>query len=236
MKTTIALIGDYRKEVVAHGAIPHALELANAALNTKVTWAWVETSTLSDNIAAMLEKYSAIWVTPGSPYANMEGVIQAIRFSRESNRPLLGTCGGFQHALIEYARNVCGIQHSDHAESNPTGDTLIITRLTCSLVGTTGQISFRPGSHLNTIFKGQPTTEKYSCNYGLNPKWKDQLETKGLDFTGVDSNGEIRAFELTCHPFFIGTLFQPERSALEEKQHPLIQAFITSVLKYSQKK
>lgn len=232
MKTTIALIGDYRQEVVAHKAIPHALELANTVLNTKVTWSWVETPALSGNIPSILEKYAAIWVTPGSPYVNMEGVIQAIRFARESNRPFLGTCGGFQHALIEYARNVCGIQHADHAESNPAGNTLIITRLVCSLAGTTGQISFRPGSHLHTIFKGQTTAEKYSCNYGLNSKWRTHLETKGLAFTGLDINSEVRAFELTNHPFFIGTLFQPERSALEEQHHPLIQAFVSSTLNF----
>ncbi len=139
MKKTIALIGDYSEKVIAHTAIPYALELANASLGSNVSWSWIETITLS-NISDNLAKYAAVWVTPGSPYTNMEGVLNAIRYVRETNRPFLGTCGGFQHALIEYARNVCGIYDSDHAETNPEANSLIVTPLACSLVGTSGQI------------------------------------------------------------------------------------------------
>lgn len=160
----------------------------------------------------------------------MNGALTAIQFARENNRPFLGTCGGFQHALIEYARNVCKLVAADHAESNPGCRTLIVTPLSCSLVGKTGQISFTPGSQLHEIFKGKDTTEAYHCNYGLNPEWKDQFEQAGIHFTGFDSENQVRAFELPSHPFFIGTLFQPERSVLNKQQHPLITAFIEKIL------
>ena len=222
---SIALIGDYNKDIVAHTAIPRALEYASSTLNIKITWSWIETKTI-DNGAKNLSEFSAIWVVPGSPYINIDGALAAIRFARETGRPFLGTCGGFQHALIEYARNVCGLTDADHAESSPDKNTLIVTPLSCSLVGKTGHISFIPGSQLHRIFKAQGTTEAYHCNYGLNPEWKIQLEAAGMNFTGFDNEGQVRAFELPTHPFFIGTLFQPERSALRGEQHPLIKAFI----------
>lgn len=225
MSTSIALVGDYNEHVVAHTAIPRALEYASSALNISITWSWVETKII-ENDAKNLTEFAAIWVIPGSPYVNIDGALTAIRFARETKRPFLGTCGGFQHALIEYARNVCGISDANHAESNPESDTLIVTPLLCSLVGTIGHISFTEGSQLNSIFRGHETNEAYHCNYGLNPEWKNRIEEAGIHFTGFDAEGQIRAFELPTHPFFIGTLFQPERSALVGEQHPLITAFI----------
>jgi CTP synthase (UTP-ammonia lyase) len=156
----------------------------------------------------------------------MDGALLAIQFAREYKKPFLGTCGGFQHAIIEYARNVCDSPHANHAETSPNNDTLVVTPLICSLVGETGLISFTAGSFLNTVFQGQSTTEEYHCNYGLNNEWKNRLESTGLCFSGFDYNKEVRAFELPSHPFFLGALFQPERTALKNITHPLITAFV----------
>jgi len=227
----IALVGDYNKDIVAHLAIPSALQLASESLDLDITWSWVDTSKINSDNLSCLSEFSAIWVVPGSPYLNMEGALCAIRFARETRRPFLGTCGGFQHALIEYARNVCGISVAEHAETNPESAELIVVPLLCSLVEKTGQISFTAGSHLHSIFKGELGIEGYYCNYGLNPLWKDRLEASGLSFTGFDNIGDIRAFELPTHPFFIGTLFQPERSALYHQKHPLIQAFVAAAIR-----
>jgi len=84
---------------------------------------------------------------------------------------------------------------------------------------------------LHSIFKGQEKNEGYHCNYGLNTEWKTHLEKAGIHFTGFDIEGQVRVFELDTHPFFIGTLFQPERSALRDQQHPLIKAFVEATLK-----
>jgi CTP synthase (UTP-ammonia lyase) len=228
----IALIGDYNEHVVAHGAIPLALELVRKSSHANINWSWLETETLDQDCSGALAEFSAIWVVPGSPYKNMEGVLSAIRFARETGRPFLGTCGGFQHALIEYARNVCDIPIADHAETNPEGEALVVTPLTCSLVEKTDQIFFKPGSYLYSIFNERPTMGNYRCQYGLNAVWKTRLESAGLCFSGYDSSGEVRAFELPVHPFFIGVLFQPERSALQNVSHPLIEAFVKNILIY----
>jgi CTP synthase (UTP-ammonia lyase) len=159
----------------------------------------------------------------------MEGALAAIQFARESGRPFLGTCGGFQHALVEFARNVLGIDGADHAETNPAASALVVTTLACSLVGAQGDIAFTPGSQLHAIFGGQNSQEGYHCNYGPNPDYRTRFEAGGLRFTGVDAENQIRALELRGHSFFIGTLFQPERSALTGRRHPLIEAFVLIV-------
>jgi CTP synthase (UTP-ammonia lyase) len=226
MTISIALVGDYNDKITAHTAIPHALKLASSALDSSVTWKWVSTTDIL-NPAIDLSEFSGIWVVPGSPYANMNAVLEAIKFVRETKRPFLGTCGGCQHALIEYARNACNIYEADHAETNPKGKALIVTPLSCSLVEKEDQVVFAPDSRLSKILGEGPIYEGYRCNYGLNPKWRSQLETAGLRFTGFNTYGNTCAFELPNHPFFIGTLFQPERSALKNEQyHPLILAFL----------
>src|SRR5688572_1797490 len=101
----IALIGDYSPDVPAHHAIPIALDLARAELSASIDWEWVATRQLSD-APRDLAGFSALWLVPGSPYENTDGALAAVRLARESKHPFLGTCGGFQHALIEFARNV----------------------------------------------------------------------------------------------------------------------------------
>ena len=111
-----------------------------------------------------------MWVVPASPYENMAGTLDAIRFARETKRPLLGTCGGFQHVLIEFARHVAGFATADHAETNPTADTLVVAPLACSLVEKTGAIRFAPGSLIHAAYGRSTAQEGYHCNYGLNPR------------------------------------------------------------------
>jgi CTP synthase len=124
MPLNIALVGDYSPAVTAHCAIPRALELACGAISAEVRWQWIATRDLRD-APRDLVGFTAVWVVPGSPYDHTAGALAAIRFARETRRPFLGTCGGFQHALIEFARNVAGLTTADHAETNPVGDTLL---------------------------------------------------------------------------------------------------------------
>ena len=230
----IALIGDYSADVPAHQAIPLALERANRDTGRAVTWQWFATRDLRDP-PNDLNGCSGVWAVPGSPYANMPGVLSAIRWARETRRPFLGTCGGFQHALIEFARNVLGITHADHAETHPDGTDLVITRLTCSLVEQTGQLSFAPGSRLRGMYGTAAATEGYRCNYGPDLSFRDRFETAGFRFTAFDESSEPRAAELasSMHPFFIGTLFQPERAALRGETPPLARAFVQAVSEFS---
>lgn len=221
----MALVGDYSESVLAHRAIPRALELACAATQAKVEWRWIHSSELV-HVPQILKDFSAVWVVPASPYANMTGVLEAIRWARENQKPFLGTCGGFQHALIEFARNVAGLADADHAETNPGASKLLVSPLACSLVEETGTVHFTPGSRIRAAYGTEDSVEGYHCRFGLNPVYRMELERAGLHFTAFDDPGEARAMELPAHPFFVATLFQPERTALRGIAPPLVSAFV----------
>lgn len=226
--TRLALVGDYSPDVLAHQAIPCALQLAGAKVGGEVSWQWIPTADLRD-AARDLADCAAVWLVPASPYVSMAGALAAIRWARESQRPFLGTCGGFQHALLEFARHVAGLTAADHAESNAHAETLVVTKLSCPLVEKTGAIHITPGSRLREAYDVDRATEGYHCNYGFNAEHRARLENAGLSFSAFDDAGEVRAFELPSHPFFVGTLFQPERSALRSEVHPLICAFVRAI-------
>ncbi|MDC6726112.1 glutamine amidotransferase-related protein, partial [Leclercia adecarboxylata] len=97
----LALHGDYNPDVTAHQAIPMALQQAADALGLSVHVQWLATDTLTSTSA--LSDFDGFWCVPGSPYRDVDGALRAIRFAREQGRPFLGTCGGFQHAVLEYA-------------------------------------------------------------------------------------------------------------------------------------
>jgi CTP synthase (UTP-ammonia lyase) len=222
----IALIGDYDPVVVAHRAIPAALKLVSATVGRAVEATWVATAVVRPEVSSSLADFAGLWCVPGSPYVDMDGAMAAIRYARESGRPFLGTCGGFQHALIEYTRNVLGLTDADHAETCPEAAMPVVSRLSCSLVERPGPLIFPSGSRLRAIYGVSEAEELYHCNYGLNPGYEPLVFARGdLRVAGRDPAGEVRAVELAGHPFFTATLFQPERAALRGIAHPLITAF-----------
>ena len=224
----IALIGDHNPEVTAHVAIPKALEIAAQRSGHPVEWAWIHTTDLTGRAADALADFEAVWCVPASPYASMEGALDSIRHARESGLPFLGTCGGYQHAILEFARTVLGHAEADNAEVNPDAEMPLINALVCALVEQSGEILFTEGSRIADIHGGTRVTEKYHCSYGLAPQYAGLFDGSALKITGADAEGDPRAFELQGHPFFIGTAYQPERSALVGEPHPLIDAFVAA--------
>lgn len=226
----IGLIGDHDPAIYAHQMIPRALALAGAAAGCDVACDWLATERLADPATreAHLAGYAGLWCVPGSPYASMAGALGAIRHARERGTPFLGTCGGFQHAVIEYARDVLGLAGAEHAETNPEAAEQVIAPLACALVEQRGAVRFAPGSRVAAIYAAAEAVEGYHCSYGLNPAYADRFTTGALRITGADEQGDARVVELAGHPFFIATLFQPERSAAAGTAHPLITAFVVA--------
>jgi len=226
----IALIGDYNPSVTAHAAIPPALHLAAQALQVAVEPVWIATTELADAEAIRaLRGYQGIWCVPASPYANTEGAISAISLARTEGVPFLGTCGGFQHALMEYFRNVLGATGAAHAELDPHAEHPLISRLSCSLVEVRGTIRLAPESLARKLYGAESVEEAYRCNYGLNPEFASLLRQRDdLRIEGTDQAGDIRIIRLPRHPFFMATLFQPERSSLKGLVHPLIRGFVAA--------
>jgi CTP synthase (UTP-ammonia lyase) len=223
---SIALIGDFDPAVTAHRAIPEVLRLSARRLGVAVRSDWVHTTAVGAT-AQSLKDHAAVWCVPASPYVDAHGALEAIRYARESSRPFLGTCGGFQHAVLEYTRNVLGYADADHAETAPTTVMPVIAPLTCSLVEKSGSIQLTEGSRLRAIYGAAEASEEYHCSYGFNRAYERLLcHADGLRVAARDSAGEVRAVELVGHPFFIATLFQPERSGLRGVDHPIVTAFV----------
>jgi CTP synthase (UTP-ammonia lyase) len=226
----IALIGDYKPTVLAHQAIPLALERAGREAGGTTAWTWIDTASIGSDIDRQLAGYAGVWCVPASPYANAAGAIAAIRYAREQRRPFLGTCGGFQHAMLEYAEACWGLAHAAHAETEPAAAEPVIVPLSCGLVEVTDVVTFAPGSRLRAMYGCDEAVEGYHCRYGLSPQYVSRLADGPLRVSARDKAGEIRAIELEQHPFFFATLYQPERSALAGHSHPLITAFAAATM------
>jgi CTP synthase (UTP-ammonia lyase) len=229
----VGLIGDYNETVVAHQAIPAALELAGAAVGVEVEFQWMHTSKLGRSFNRDVSECDGLWCVPASPYADANAALRAIRFAREANRPFLGTCAGFQHALLEYAAAEWGVRAPAHAETDPQASDPVIALLECALVEESGAIRFAAESRIARAYGESRVVEGYHCRYGLNPKFAERLETGPLRASGWDDAGEVRSIELDRHPFFVATLFQPERAALERRVPPIVRAFVEAVLEES---
>ncbi|MHC8319191.1 CTP synthase C-terminal region-related (seleno)protein [Pseudomonas sp. GB2N2] len=216
----IALIGDYDPNVTAHQAIPVALGMVAEHTGLDVQLLWLATDQIDANTP--LAAFDGFWCVPASPYRKEDGALRAIRFAREQQRPFLGTCGGFQHAVLEYARNVLGWTDAEHGETSPEAARALLTPLTCSLVEAVDSIHLVEGSLIAKAYENAEIREGYRCRYGVNPEFEPTLLSHDLWAVGHDSAGDLRAVELRGHPFFVATLFQPERSALKGILPPLV--------------
>lgn len=220
----VALVGDRDEAITAHRAIPWALSLASGAAGLEVQSTWLHTDTLLDGRA--VDGCDAVWCVPGSPYRRMAGALAAIRQAREQGIPFLGTCGGFQHAVIEYARHALGWADADHQETAPDAARAVIHHLACELVEAHEALTPVPGTRLARAYADRPFTEGYRCRFGLNPAFVQALTAGPLKAAALGPEGDVRAVELDGHPFFVGTLFQPERAALEGRVPPLVLALL----------
>jgi CTP synthase (UTP-ammonia lyase) len=227
MKTSVTIVADFdsgsRSHAATHEAITHSAEALG--LDVKPRWIGTEEVARPDGLKRLAES-RGFWIGPGSPYQSMEGALSGIRMARERGIPLLGTCGGFQHIILEHARNVLGLADADHEETSPQASRLVISRLACSLVGRTMSITFVSGSLLARIY-GQPQAEEeYLCNFGVSPDFVATLQSSELKAVASDAEGAVRAVELPRHPFFVGTLFLPQHRSTESVPHPLVSAFL----------
>jgi CTP synthase (UTP-ammonia lyase) len=225
----IALIGDYDPQVTAHQAIPLALGMAAEHAGLDVQFQWLATDRIDNDTP--LADFDGFWCVPASPYRNEAGALRAIRFAREQQRPFLGTCGGFQHAVLEYARNVLGWGDAEHGETSPDATRALLTPLTCSLVEAVDSIHLVEGSLIAKAYENSEIREGYRCRYGVNPEFERALLSEQLCAVGHDSSGDLRAVELRGHPFFVATLFQPERAALKGLLPPLVSALIEACVR-----
>jgi CTP synthase (UTP-ammonia lyase) len=229
----VALVGDHSPNVVSHTRVPLLLDALASRERLVLDAYWIPSRDAEAEDA--VRGFDAVWVVPGSPYRSEAGVLSAIRTAREEGIPFLGTCGGFQHALLEFARNACGLTHVAHAENDPDADDLLLEPLACSLEGHEDTVLLEPGSLAHSLIGAERTVERYSCRYGLSRHF-DTLVAHGLRFSGRDAAGQVRMAELPGHPFFLASLFQPELYGDGSRPHPMVRGLARAAAEHASRR
>ena len=245
----IGILGDFNPELPSHHATNDALQHAAHKLKLNVESSWIPTQSLTTpNSEKNLETFDGLLAAPGSPYKSFDGMLRGIEFARRRDWPFLGTCGGFQYALIEFARNVLGITDADSAENNSGSKNIVIYPVACAvphrkdaapkLSGKVPEIRLRPGSYLQSFYgkDKEIVTEEFFCNFEVNPDYEWATMEAGFPVVARGAQGEIRAIESPTHRFFTATLFQPQLSSTEKNPHPVILAFVQAAADWSRKK
>ena len=222
---TIGVMGERDAQFPPHRALDEALRHSAVELSVAVEPVWVPTGRISEDAEAALAGYCGLWAAPGS-LESIEGALAGIRFAREKRIPMFGTCGGFQHAVLEFARNALGFADAAHQAYEPSAARLFLTALACSIKGRAMPVRILPGSRAHAAYGRDDATEEYYCSHGINPQYEAVLQRQGLRVTGRDDTGEPRILEIDAHPFYVATLFVPQTRSAPDRPHPLISAFV----------
>ncbi len=239
---TVAVVGKYIALRDAYKSIYEALSHGGIANHVKVQIRPIEAEELDRAPASELfEGVNAILVPGGFGDRGVPGKIKAIRYARESGTPFLGICLGMQCAVIEFARNVCGMTDADSAEFNQTTAHPVIalmeTQKTVTAKGGTMRLGaypciVKPGSRAAEAYgRASEISERHRHRYEFNTKYSAELCSGGLEITGTSPNGAlVEMIELPEHPWFVACQFHPEFKSTPMNAHPLFRAFIKAAM------
>ncbi len=220
--TDVVLLGDRDTAFVTH----RALDALVAQVADQATLRWVGTATADPDELAEVD---GVWAVPGTPYADASTVLETLRRRRVDGRPTLGTCGGFQHMVLGFARDVAGLSAAGHAETDPETPEPVVSGLACSLVGEVRRVTPVSGTQVARICGDAPFDGFHFCSYGVDPRYHHVLEDAGLVLSAHAPDAGVEAVELPGHPFWIGTLFQPQMAALDGgAAHPHVEAVLAA--------
>jgi CTP synthase len=251
-EVNIAVVGKYTGLKDAYKSLIEALHHGGIANQVKVNLEWIESEVFeSEDPAPFLEGIHGIMVPGGFGQRGAEGKIRAARFARERKVPYFGICFGMQMAVIEAARSLAGIQDASSTEFGPTsepvvglmtewlrGNELEKRNASGDLGGTMRlgayQAALKSGSKVAEIYGGTEISERHRHRYEVNMSYRDQLEAKGLRFSGVSPDGILpEIVEYEDHPWFIGVQYHPELKSRPFEPHPLFKSFIHAAVEQS---
>ncbi|WP_299332224.1 CTP synthase [Haloplanus sp.] len=233
----IALVGKYAFED-AYMSIHEALKHAGIHRNVDVNALWVDADEMRDHHTERLREADAVVVPGGFGSRGSEGKVEAIRHARENDVPFLGLCLGFQMAVVEYARNVLGLEGAHSAEIDEETPYPVIDLLpeqydledlggTMRLGAHTTDID--SGTLAHEVYDADSCTERHRHRYEVNPEYIDDLEAGSLTFSGR-ANNRMEIVELDDHPYFLGTQFHPEFRSRPDRASPPFVGLVEAVL------
>jgi len=236
-EVTVGLIGKYVELQDSYKSILESFIHAGAVNEVKVNVRSIHSEYLTKtNLSDKLRGLNGILVAPGFGERGIEGKIEAVKYARENRIPFLGVCLGMQMAVIEYARNVLGLDDANSAEMVEVinlmeeqkniidkGGTMRLGAWDCELA---------KGSLVNEVYGGQTNiSERHRHRYEFNSDYREQLEAAGLKATGINNQtGLVEIVELEDHPWFIGVQYHPEYKSTVASPHPLFVGFVKAAL------
>lgn len=227
----IAIIGDYNQNEESHYLIMESIKEVAEEQQGELQAQWIMSDAL-DVSEEHLKLFDGFWFSPSSPYKNANNVLSAIQYARKNGVPALGTCAGFQHMVIEFARNVLGLYSADSEENDTECADAVIKKLSCTLMNKMEQLKISDSnSILARTVGGDRLIGEYRCNYGFNEAYHSVFQNSNVITTIVETkNGYFRGFELKEHPFFIGSLFIPQLDFRGDSSYRIIKSFVKVVL------
>jgi len=240
---TIGITGKYTSVRDSYASILHALEHSGIALSAKVKIKWIETTDVTDkNVSAHLRDVEGIIVPGGFGVRGVEGKIACIRYARENNVPYLGLCLGFQMAVIEFARNVCGLEQANSTESDPGCCEPVIDMLPeqKKIEGLGGNmrlggrdVELKSGTIAWKLFEEKTQTRmRFRHRYEVDPRYVPVLERHGMVFSGKAPDYPImQILEIPGHPFFMGTQAHPCLTSRPLRPQPMFVALVASAMR-----
>ncbi|NOX19232.1 MAG: CTP synthase [Chlorobi bacterium] len=242
----IGVCGKYTEVLDAYKSISESFIHAGAENNVKVNARYFSAEDVEKEGAEnFIKDLDGLLVPGGFGERGIEGKIAAIRYAREKNVPFFGICLGMQCAVIEYARNVCGIRKAHSSEFSRTRNAVIDLmpeQKKIKLKGATMRLGAYPcviqkGTKAKKAYKKEKISERHRHRYEVNNKFRNVLTEKGLVISGVSpDNNLVEMIELENHPWFVACQFHPELKSRATKAHPLFRDFVKAAFEYSQKR
>ena len=242
-RVRIAVVGKYTDYVDSYKSVLEALIHGGIANDVGVDVIWVssEAFTGTKRAAEILGGFDGLLVPGGFGVRGIEGMVEAIRHARESGVPFFGICLGMQTAIIEFARNVCGLDDSHSSEFNPECDNPVISLMESQQhvtdMGGTMRLGAYPcrlarGSRVAEVYGVPEVSERHRHRYEVSNSYRDLFVQHGLRLSGVSPDGQlVEIVELPAHPWFIGCQFHPELQSRPTRPHPLFAGFVAAAAK-----
>ena len=237
-EVTIAMCGKYTELIDSYKSVLEAFVHAGVENNARVNIKWVQTDNIKNKVSARkaFSDVNGILILPGFGSRGGEGKIRSSQYARENKIPFLGICLGLQCAVIDFARNVCGLKNANSTEFNkntkyPVID-LMESQRAIKIKGGTMRLGaydceIKPGTKTYAAYRKKKISERHRHRYEVNNRFRNRLEKYGLIFSGVNSDlGVIEAIEIKDHPWFVAGQFHPELKSRVNKAHPLFREFI----------
>jgi CTP synthase len=239
----IGLVGKYVEYEDSYKSLKEALLHGGLAHGVKVKISWIEAQELEwPGCSAKLKRYDGILVPGGFGKRGVEGMIHAIRYARENKVPYFGICLGMQTMVIEYARNVCGLERAHSSEFDNSTPHRVIYKLRelkgVDELGGTMRLGAYPcrlaeGSFAREAYGVEEISERHRHRYEFNREYEDILKQHGLRLTGQTPDGMyVEICEISDHPWYLGCQFHPEFKSKPLEPHPLFQAFIGATIEF----